>query len=902
MEAQLEVLSYQILTSNENWEQRLDALLKMNDFFQNCNNKDVFTADVWRVLKNPLQNVLKDLRSSLVREGCKTLETLAMVARDEMRPLMREMLPTMIEILGSGNKVIQGFMDERLSKIIRYTKFKQCINEFSDHIKNSRSKLLRECCSSYIFQILGEWPPEYLESVSEQLEQTIKIALEDASVTVRATARRTFFLFHDHWPALGESLLKGMDQKLANQLRKTIHTEKEALLKARTHVRKDSTEVKAAKSIQAVLRGVLTRRQSLSQQTEEYVKKQNCELNFTKMTISKAEHKATPPSTVAKKAKESASCSQNQKASSQGKTAGTGPRNRSASLPGKLAAPSVQKQDAAVSKNEAVHSKEQPSSTLSKNQYASFPAKPGVPKSLKHGPTDSKSQVVHSKLKPTRTSSRNRSASCSDKAAGQKSEPETVYDRKVTKVCSSHNPVDSCPTKPAPCFQKPPASARKSQVSAHPGKSVAPQTQAASNLKESKQLDDYLDKQDMTGYKGYLQDNFGVEKLSDLTALSPSSWRRIAYHIKSQTKTNHSFQLKTALETLANCEQSKDNTETASADTIEDFLKGIKLESYQNYFRDEFGVEMVSDFEGIEERSWGVIKSVIKEGRLFRLKTALKKIGVFIRDTSKAQDQHQPVTTSLISTNGIDKVSPTILPNPVQELHSEFQQETINIEGEEKEADTHNEQEQTNLNMYQLVLVLRVQAKVRNFLARKHFIKEIYKQAAYGQILRFDTSVRHLIYRNQWQLRSLYDHYTKDQPILKAIDRAGAFRFAETCHFFEKGLCTKQQFSIIVDEITTRDKNFKPGGTVLLSFGQFLEMLILTAVRHVQNCHVDNDEAVYKLDALLNIIDHHFLPYNTVKKQYFPTQFRNIDFSKVKQDKFKKVTSSKLAPRSKSNL
>jgi len=270
MEAQLEVLSNQILTNSEDWEQRLDALVKMQELISNCNDLKVFTPNVWRILKPPLQHTLKDLRSSLVREGCKTLESLVIVVGDEMRPLIRDILPTLIEILGSGNKVIQGFMDECISSIIRHSKFKQHINEFIDQVKNSRSKSLRENCMVYIHQILVDWPPEYLQTVSEVLKDTIKIGLGDASVNARETARSAFVVFHQHWPSQGKSLLKDVDPRLAKQLLQlvdsAINAELEAATQAKnTNIPKESTEVKAAKSIQAVLRGALTRRRSLPQ-------------------------------------------------------------------------------------------------------------------------------------------------------------------------------------------------------------------------------------------------------------------------------------------------------------------------------------------------------------------------------------------------------------------------------------------------------------------------------------------------------------------------------------------------------------------------------------------------------------------------------------------------------------
>jgi len=68
--------------------------------------------------------------------------------------------------------------------------------------------------------------------------------------------------------------------------------------------------------------------------------------------------------------------------------------------------------------------------------------------------------------------------------------------------------------------------------------------------------------------------------------------------------------------------------------TLEEFLAGVKLSSFEGYFKDEFGVEDVSDFEGLGGKSWYAITNHLKEGRAFRLRTALEKIGLTLQEAS----------------------------------------------------------------------------------------------------------------------------------------------------------------------------------------------------------------------------------------------------------------------------
>jgi len=64
--------------------------------------------------------------------------------------------------------------------------------------------------------------------------------------------------------------------------------------------------------------------------------------------------------------------------------------------------------------------------------------------------------------------------------------------------------------------------------------------------------------------------------------------------------------------------------------SFEKFLEGIKMSAFQDYLRDEFGVEQPTDFLGLGACSWSKLKTHIKEGRFFRLKNSLEKIGIHI--------------------------------------------------------------------------------------------------------------------------------------------------------------------------------------------------------------------------------------------------------------------------------
>ena len=62
-------------------------------------------AELLKPLDEPFKKQVRDLRSSVVREACQTIEFLSQTLRSGFAPLSCQILSTMIESSASGNKV-----------------------------------------------------------------------------------------------------------------------------------------------------------------------------------------------------------------------------------------------------------------------------------------------------------------------------------------------------------------------------------------------------------------------------------------------------------------------------------------------------------------------------------------------------------------------------------------------------------------------------------------------------------------------------------------------------------------------------------------------------------------------------------------------------------------------------
>ncbi|CAM9456552.1 unnamed protein product, partial [Ectocarpus fasciculatus] len=112
LEAAALSLAQEVSGNPDDWERRRKALYSMQQAVDEAGKalaaaggggeKSVFTAEVWRYLREPLKHTLNDLRSAIVKEACVLLEKLSDAAGNYMAALMRDMLNVLLQLLAKG--------------------------------------------------------------------------------------------------------------------------------------------------------------------------------------------------------------------------------------------------------------------------------------------------------------------------------------------------------------------------------------------------------------------------------------------------------------------------------------------------------------------------------------------------------------------------------------------------------------------------------------------------------------------------------------------------------------------------------------------------------------------------------------------------------------------------------
>ncbi|DAZ92932.1 TPA: hypothetical protein N0F65_005832 [Lagenidium giganteum] len=210
-----------IARNPENWQERLAALIEMQRVFENVDQyttNSVISADVWRALK-PLKLTVQDLRSQIVKEACNLLTTISKATRDAMVGYMREIMPTLLDVRGSGNRVCGSYCCECIEAVVCHTVVKgPNLRFFVDTLLESKNKLIRLACITSLKLVLVNWSSMLDKTDVQQLERGLRNALYDASSSCRSQSHEFFLIFQQKFPKRASLLVSMLDYKVQKRL------------------------------------------------------------------------------------------------------------------------------------------------------------------------------------------------------------------------------------------------------------------------------------------------------------------------------------------------------------------------------------------------------------------------------------------------------------------------------------------------------------------------------------------------------------------------------------------------------------------------------------------------------------------------------------------------------------
>eukprot|EP01038_Epipyxis_sp_PR26KG_P011776 gene11776-15757_t len=221
-ESKVEDICNKILkTDSEFWEIKNKAVQQLISLVsQYEDNPDVLSSSFFRMLKEPVKNMISDLRSQQVRDICQFLIKLSQINTGErMKLFLRDIFVNILDGVKVPNKVMSGYVDECVLLLIKYCVFKSAIPLIVTEIKENKAKAFRERCLVYLNEIMETW--DVTDKDVDIIIEGLKAGLEDASVIARETARLLYVNVYSNSPRKAEKMKSLLPKPLQAKLTKT---------------------------------------------------------------------------------------------------------------------------------------------------------------------------------------------------------------------------------------------------------------------------------------------------------------------------------------------------------------------------------------------------------------------------------------------------------------------------------------------------------------------------------------------------------------------------------------------------------------------------------------------------------------------------------------------------------
>lgn len=175
---------------NMDWEKRVDALKKLRSLLMlNAQTNPNFPQQL-KDLSIAFLDILKELRSQVIREACITIAYMSKTLRNKLDQFCAYIFQEMINLIQNAAKVISSAGVLALRYVIRYTHVPKLLPIITTNLMQSKSKDIRSCLCEILNMVYEEWPTKALEKNQLLLRDALKKGISDADAEARRHSRR----------------------------------------------------------------------------------------------------------------------------------------------------------------------------------------------------------------------------------------------------------------------------------------------------------------------------------------------------------------------------------------------------------------------------------------------------------------------------------------------------------------------------------------------------------------------------------------------------------------------------------------------------------------------------------------------------------------------------------------
>ncbi|KAL3656581.1 hypothetical protein V7S43_018579 [Phytophthora oleae] len=218
IQKQLSVI-FDKLQLDNNWDKRVNGLKMLQKLASRCSKASnsvtalPFLSQSLRSIRERLCQQVSDLRSSVSREACQTIQMLANILQDEFNSHAEVCLGNLLKATYVTIQVISTSADTTIKSMIESTSngYARVILKLIECVK-SRNQVLRHNAVCYLTLTLQRWSVSFLSKHSEMFVPIMPAILQDALGDVRAQSRKCYWAYHYLFPDEAKSIFARLDR------------------------------------------------------------------------------------------------------------------------------------------------------------------------------------------------------------------------------------------------------------------------------------------------------------------------------------------------------------------------------------------------------------------------------------------------------------------------------------------------------------------------------------------------------------------------------------------------------------------------------------------------------------------------------------------------------------------
>lgn len=169
-------------------------------------------------------DILKELRSQVIREACITLAYMSKTLKNKIEYFITYIIQELINLVQNSAKVISSAGILALKYVIKYTHAPKLLPIITQNLMQSKSKDIRSTLCEILGLVFEEWSTKSMEKSSVLLRDALKKSISDADVDARKYSRRSFWTFKKHFPDLADNMFMNLDPTTQRALEKERDT------------------------------------------------------------------------------------------------------------------------------------------------------------------------------------------------------------------------------------------------------------------------------------------------------------------------------------------------------------------------------------------------------------------------------------------------------------------------------------------------------------------------------------------------------------------------------------------------------------------------------------------------------------------------------------------------------